>query len=610
MILKHFENRRNKSLVKKMATKKKKRTTRRKRESKQKVTTRKFLWIFIAFLVITFGAYLGYCFLTMPNIEDAVSRTRQPSTVIVAENGNEIQSFGQVYSEVVRSEELPQYVIDAIISTEDRRFYSHFGFDFISFTRAMVTNLFKGRYAQGGSTITQQVAKNLFLTPNKTIKRKVQELLLAFWLENKFSKEQILTLYLNRVYLGAGTYGIEAASQKYFQKSSRDLNLKEAAVIAGMLKAPSRYNPIASQERALERARVVLQNMVNNNTISEEEKEAALKMRMGPEKYSKVEGGKHFADWVYAETNDYVGERDNDVYVYTTLDQDLQQKAEKVLRENIIKNSGRNVTQGAVVVLDKTGAIKAMVGGINYEASQFNRATQALRQPGSAFKTFFYLEALIEGWKPEDKLQDRPIQIGNWRPENISKKYYGEVTLEQALVKSYNLATIDLARQISLSNVIKLAKKMGISTPLEKSAALALGVSEVKILDMAAAYATLANGGYAVWPYAIKEIYTRDGYQIYVRSDNEPTRIVKEKFINRLTPMLEKVISQGTGKAANIWRFSAGKTGTSQDYRDAWFAGFTDDLICVVWVGNDDNSPMKGISGGNLPAKIWRQIMQ
>lgn len=275
---------------------------------------------FFGLLVITLLIYLSYCFFTLPDINEAVSRTRQPSTTIIAENGNEVQTFGTVYSEVIRSEELPQYVIDAIVSTEDRRFYGHFGFDIISFTRAMIANVFAGRYAQGGSTITQQVAKNLFLTSQKSIKRKTQELLLAFWLEHKFSKEQILTLYLNRVYLGAGTYGIEAASQKYFQKSSRDLNLLEAAIIAGMLKAPSRYNPIASKERTMERAKVVLQNMVSNRTITPEERDEALTMRLGKEKNYKVEDANYFADWVYNEVNDYIGERDSDIYVMTTLE--------------------------------------------------------------------------------------------------------------------------------------------------------------------------------------------------------------------------------------------------------------------------------------------------
>lgn len=589
----------------------------RKKESKQRVTNRRKHPKGFRRLVITLGLaacavlalYIGYCFITLPDVEEAVARTRQPSTTIIADNGNEIQTFGQVYSEVVRSEELPQYVVDAIVSTEDRRFYSHFGFDVISFTRAMLTNIFAGRYAQGGSTITQQVAKNLFLTPNKTIKRKVQELLFAFWLEHKFSKEQILTLYLNRVYLGTGTYGIEAAAQKYFQKSSRDLNLKEAAIIAGMLKAPSRYNPIASEQRAVDRAKVVLRNMVHTQAITEDDMIHALNMRLGPEKNYKVAGAKHFADWAYSETNDFIGERDNDINVYTTLDQNIQQAAEKILRRNIQANSKRNVTDGAIVVLDKNGAIRAMVGGINYEKSQFNRATQALRQPGSAFKPFVYLTALQKGWEPDDKIEDLPITIGTWKPENYDRKYYGEVTLEKALAKSLNLATVNLAEKVSRPDIIKNARKMGISTPISNTPALSLGAFEVRVLDMAAAYAVLANGGHAVRPYAIKEIYTRDGYQIYLRQADEGHRIIKGKYVKEMTEMLEQVIENGTGRNARLNILAAGKTGTTQDYRDAWFVGFAGDLTCAVWVGNDDNSPMKGIGGGSLPAKIWKEVM-
>lgn len=589
----------------------------RKRESKQRVKNRrkgqkKLLHLVITWglwLMMAIGLYVGYCFLTLPDIEEAVARTRQPSTTIIAENGNEIQTFGQVYSEVIRSEELPQYAVDAIISTEDHRFYSHFGFDAISFTRAMLTNVILQRYAQGGSTITQQVAKNLFLTPQKNIKRKVQELLFAFWLENKFSKEQILTLYLNRVYLGAGTYGIEAASQKYFQKSSRDLNLKEAAIIAGMLKAPSRYNPIASEQRATERATVVLQNMVNHNKITKDDMLMALKMPIGADHSYKVDGGKHFADWVYSDANDYVGERDSDLNVYTTLDQDMQQKAEKILRRNILAAANRNVTDGAVVILDKHGAIKAMVGGIDYEKSQFNRAVQALRQPGSAFKPFVYLTALEKNWQPEDKIDDLPISIGNWKPENYDRKYRGTVTLEYALANSLNLATVNLAEQVSRKVIIDNTHKLGITTPINNTPALSLGAFEVKAIDLAAAYAVFANGGFEVRPYAIREIFTRDGYQIYLRQGDTENRIVKEKFVQKLTKMLQKVIDEGTGKAARLPFPAAGKTGTSQDYRDAWFVGYSGDLICVVWVGNDDNSPMKGITGGNLPARIWKEIM-
>ena len=581
---------------------------RKKRESKQRLATRRIILIFLSFLVITFAGWLLYCVLTLPDIDQAVARTRQPSTTITAENGNEVKTFGSVYSEVIRLNELPSYVPDAIISTEDRRFYAHFGFDIVAFTRAMLTNIFMGRYAQGGSTITQQVAKNLFLTSQKNIKRKTQELLLAFWLEHKFSKEQILTLYLNRVYLGAGTYGIEAASQKYFQKSSRDMNLLEAAIIAGMLKAPSRYNPIASAERAKARAKVVLQNMVNNDALTERQMKYALTLPVGEDKSYKVQGADYFADWVYREVNDYIGERGNDIYVYTTLDQKIQENAEKILREAVLAAKNRNVSEGAVVVLNKSGEVKAMVGGIDYRKSQFNRAVTALRQPGSAFKPFVYLTALQNGWKREDRIDDVPLSIGKWKPENYDKKYYGSVTLDEALMKSLNLATVNISESLSRKDIIRTAKKMGISTPVENTPSLALGTFEVKVIDMAAAYSAIANGGYATWPHAIKEVYTRDGYQLYQREVDTENRILDAGAVKDLTKMLEKVISQGTGRRAKIPGFAAGKTGTTQDYRDAWFVGFTDEYVIAVWVGNDDNSPMKGVTGGTLPAEIWRKI--
>lgn len=587
----------------------KKKKTSKKRESKQWFKKHRSLLKFFGLLVITFLIYLAYCMLTMPDMTEAVNRTRRPSTTIIADNGNEIQTFGTVYSEVIRSEELPQYVVDAIVYTEDRRFYSHFGFDAISFTRAMLTNIFAGRYAQGGSTITQQVAKNLFLTPQKSIRRKVQELLLAFWLEYKFNKEQILTLYLNRVYLGAGTYGIEAASQKYFQKTSRDLNIKEAAVIAGMLKAPSRYNPIASKERAVERAKVVLKIMLDSALIDEEDYRRVLQMPLGREKSAKVADGAYFADWIYGQVNDYIGERDNDIYVLTTLDQELQEKASRVLNQTIVANKHKNVTQGAVIVLDKNGAVRAMVGGVNYDRSQFNRAVQALRQPGSAFKPFVYITALENGYTPESVVEDAPLSIKGWRPENADKKHYGAVTLRQALAKSLNLATVNLAQQLPAGEIIRNARRMGITTPIQNAPSLTLGTMEVKVIDMAAAYAALANEGFAVYPYGIEEIYTRDGYQLYQRLAPDKTPILDRKAVRSLTSMLESVITDGTGRKAALGRFAAGKTGTSQDNRDAWFVGYTDRLIAAVWLGNDDNSPMKGVSGASLPAEIWRKIM-
>jgi len=593
--------------------------SKKKAKAKRKTSRRRqksFSWwklLLVAGLVTAaaLALYIAYCFATLPDIEQAVSRTRQPSTTVIAENGQEIRSFGNVYSEVVYPSELPSYVKNAIIATEDRRFYSHFGFDPIAFTRAMVANLVKGRYAQGGSTITQQVAKNLFLTPQKNIRRKVQELLMAFWLESKFSKDQILTLYLNRVYMGSGTYGIEAASQKYFQKSSRDLNMLEGAILAGLLKAPARYNPAADLERSVARAAVVLQNMVDTAIIAPEQKTAALRMPIGAQIHDKLEGGKYFADWVYAEVNAYIGERENAINVYTTLDKEIQKAAESALREAIFANAEtKNVTNGAVVVLDKNGAVKAMAGGVNYEKSQFNRATQALRQPGSSFKTFVYLTALENGWERDDTLEDFPITIGNWKPENYDKKYYGTVTFENAFIRSLNLATVYLAQQMPRKEIIRTAHKTGISTPIDNTPAMALGSSGVKVIDMAVAYSAIANGGYATWPYSITEIYTKDGYPVYTRiSEEEPQRILDSGAVKNITRMMEKVISRGTGKRAQLPFFAAGKTGTSQDYRDAWFVGFTEHYVAAVWVGNDDNTPMNGVGGGTLPAEIWKKVM-
>lgn len=589
---------------------KKKTQKRKKRVSKQRNRLLRWGLKIFLLLVITLGVYVGWCYLTMPNIEQAIQRTRQPSTTITAENGNEIQSFGSVYSSIIMPDDLPKYVSQAIVATEDRRFYQHFGFDFISFTRAMVTNLIHRHYVQGGSTITQQVAKNLFLTSQKSIKRKVQELLLAFWLEYKFTKDQILALYMNRVYLGNGAYGIESAANKYFQKASNDLNLHEAAILAGMLKAPSRYNPIASKEKSEARAKIVLQNMVNAGLITDKQMTQALNMKLGPEISDKVNGGKYFADWIYQDVNGMLGEREEDIYVHTTLDQDIQESAEKILEEAIAANRSKNVTQGAIVVMEKDGAVRAMVGGVQHQKSQFNRAVSALRQPGSAFKPFVYLTALQKGYTPEDKIEDTPIAIGKWKPENIDKKYHGTVTLREALRKSYNLATVDLAEKVGRRSIIANAKKMGITSPLTNDATLSLGTSEVSVLDMATAYATLANGGYAVWPYGILEIFSRDGYERYMRQADEPRRILDAEVVSSLNSMLEDVVNRGTGQRAKLSSYAAGKTGTSQDFRDAWFAGFNGKYICVVWVGNDDNSPMKGVTGGTLPAEIWRRVME
>jgi penicillin-binding protein 1A len=587
-------------------------TTKKKRRTNKKQSG-KFIKIFLislACVATLLALYLLYCLATMPDIDAAINRTRLPTTTIIAENGNEIKSFGAVYSEFIRSEELPQYTVDAIVYTEDRRFYNHCGFDIISFGRAMITNLFAGRYAQGASTITQQVAKNLFLSNQKKLSRKAQELLLAFWLEHKFTKEQILTLYLNRVYFGNGAYGIEAASQKYFQKTSRDLNILESAVLAGMLKAPSRYNPIASKKRAIQRASVVLELLHQQGLLSDKDKLRALKMPLGREKSAKVEDGAYFADWAKSEVEAFVGEPETDIYALTTLDQDLQEKASRILREEITAAKNNNVSQGAVVVMDKSGAVKAMVGGVNYGKSQFNRATQALRQAGSAFKTFVYLTAIQQGMSAEDTIIDEPLHLKNWAPQNHDGKVYGEVTLRFAFAKSLNLATIRLAQQVGVKNIVANARKMGIISPMENDLSLALGTTALKPLELATAYTAIANGGFSVWPYTVEEVYSKDGFQLYQRQPDSRQRLFSEDNIVTMKKLMREVLKSGTGRKINIGREAFGKTGTSQDYRDAWFAGFDNNLICVVWVGNDNNSPMKEVYGSGLPAKIWQKIMQ
>ena len=546
----------------------------------------------------------------MPDIQKAVSRTRQPSTVIMAENGNDIAKFGNIYAQVIYPDNLPKNLTNAVIAIEDHRFYKHFGFDVFGFTRAVLTNVFRKRYAQGTSTITQQVAKNIFLTPNKTVRRKVQELLLALWLEKKMTKNQIMALYLNRVYFGSGNYGADAAANWYFNKSVHNLNLREAAVLAGMLKAPNRYNPILQRESALKRASVVLQSMKKHKFINDKEYKQALSLAIGNGQQYRVTGGKHFAQYVYDKVNNFIGERSDDIVVMTTLDQKLQETAEKILRDKITAAKDKNVSEGAVVILDKTGAIKAMVGGVDYNRSQFNRAVQAQRQAGSSFKPFVYLTALQVGFTPSSIISDSPITIGKWKPENYTKRYYGDVSLTFALAQSLNVATVRLSKELYLKDIAANAHKMGITTDLSLTPSMVLGTNTVKVIDMAAAYAVLANGGYEVWPHAIDEIATNDGRQIYLRQAEKPARILDAGNVHDLTRMLEAVINQGTGHNAKLPIFAAGKTGTTQNYRDAWFIGWTNKYIAAVWVGNDNDKPMNKIGGGSLPAQIWHDIMQ
>lgn len=559
-------------------------------------------------MIILGVGVLAYFAYDLPDVDAVDAATRRPSVTVVAANGARIASFGQIYGEVVQVEDLPAYLPGAVMAVEDRRFYDHFGIDVLGLARAMWVNLQAGRVVQGGSTITQQAAKNLFLTHERTLKRKVQELLLALWLETKFTKNQIFTLYLNRVYLGAGTYGVEAAAQRYFDRSARDVTPWQAAVLAGLLKAPSRYNPAADPQAARDRAAVVLDAMAATGVLSPAQAKAA---RAGETtQAARARPGRHFADWVMERAEEYVGAVGADIVIHTTLDPGLQAAAEQALRTVLAAKGGPvNAREGAVVVLDGSGAVRAMAGGRDYGRSQFNRATQARRQPGSAFKPFIYLAALETGLDPEDTVLDAPITVEGWSPENFDRRTRGPVTLREAVQRSLNTVAVRLSEDVGRSTVLATARRLGLDVPASAPPSVALGTEETAVLPLVGAYVPFANGGYAVIPHGIERITTRDGRTLYQRQGAGPGRVIDDGTLWQLNHMLAGVITEGTGRAAAIGRPAAGKTGTSADFRDAWFVGYTADYVAGVWVGNDDNSPMKKVTGGSLPADIWAAVM-
>ena len=598
--------------------KKKKTTAKTKRRSKSK-KGKKRSWKMTVFLLLLWMAlivggavfgYIWYCNTTLPAFSKAIYVERQPGVKILAADGRELTAYGSLFAAPVDVDELPKYVAQAVVDTEDRRFYKHSGFDFVGFARAMGINLVKRRYAQGASTITQQVAKNLFLTQEKSIKRKVQEFLLARWLEKHFSKKQILDIYLNRVFFGSGAYGINTAAKRFFNKQAKNLNLHEAAILAGALKAPSRYNYLRHKKLALERGAVVLSLMQRAGTISAAQKEEALKQPVGQGQETPLLGVRYFGDYIMGELPSMLKGYDGDIYVKTTLDYQLQQRAEYLLRKNLREHMKDNVHEGAVVILDRQGAIKAMVGGYDYNKSQFNRATQALRQAGSSFKLFVYLAAFEKGFSENELIADEPLKIGKWEPQNYDKRFHGAVSLKQAFAQSLNVATVDLATYLSLEDIINMALRLGITSSLKEEPAIILGASEVRVIDMAAAYTATVNGGYAVFPYAVTEITDDRHNVLFSRHAAAKEKVLADNVLEKINLLQREVVLSGTGKKARYIPYARGKTGTSQNYRDAWFIGSTAKYTAAVWVGNDDNSPMKEIGGGTLPTTIWAEIMK
>ncbi len=570
----------------------------------------------LALLLILWGAILGAgvigCFaLTLPDTNQLTVAERRPSVTILADDGSIIATFGDLFGQPLTLKEMSPWLPKAVVATEDRRFYSHFGIDPIGLIRAAFTDLRTGHVVQGGSTITQQLAKTIFLTPERSLSRKIREALLALWLEHRFTKDQILEIYLNRVYLGAGTYGVDAAAHRYFGKSAAKLNLYESAVIAGLLKAPTRFNPTRDKDKTMARAAQVLDLMVETGAIDQQQAAAAEKSGAELNRVALAQpGARYFADWIADQVRDFAGTADRDLTVRTTLDPRMQGEAENAVGSALTKDGIKDaVSQGALVAMTPDGAVRAMVGGRDYNESQFNRATQAERQPGSAFKPFVYLAGIEAGLRPDDHFIDGPIQIGNWRPHNYTNRYLGDVTVAEALAESINTVAAQVAQRAGIPNVIAVATRLGITSDLAPDASIALGTSDVNLLELVSAYAPFANGGTGVLAYGIKEITDTAGKVIYRRTGSGPGQVVPPEEVGLMNQMLAGVIAHGTGRAAALPRPAAGKTGTTQDYKDAWFIGYTADLVAGVWMGNDDNTPMNKVTGGSLPAPVWKAFM-
>ena len=562
------------------------------------------IWGFIALAGVL--AYYGY---GLPDLEKLETPQRRPSVTLVASDNSVLATYGDLHGGAVRFDQVPPYLIQAIVATEDRRFFDHAGVDGIGIIRAAFANLRAGAIRQGGSTLTQQLAKNLFLTPERSLKRKVQELLLAFWLEARFSKKQIFTIYLNRVYLGAGTYGVAAASHHYFDRPASALSLRQAAVIAGLLKAPSRYSPLRNPKAAAKRADQVLANMVAAEFLDPGDAQAARKESLRLSARRAGTGARYFSDWLLERAAGFVGRTDRDLVIRTTLSPRLQKIGERRLRQTLKQAASCNARQGALVALSPDGAIRAMVGGRNYGRSQFNRVTQARRQPGSAFKLFVYLAGLESGLAPDESVDDTPVTIDGWRPRNYDGKYRGRVTVRQAFARSLNAAAVRVSERAGRRKVIGVAERLGITATLKGHPSVALGASEVSLLELTGAYAVLANRGFPAWPYGILEIRDGDGKLLYRRGGAGAGRLVQPREVAALQTMLSDVVTTGTGRAARLRRPAAGKTGTSQEFRDAWFVGFTAEMVTGVWLGNDNSSPMKKVTGGSFPARLWKGFM-
>jgi penicillin-binding protein 1A len=554
----------------------------------------------------------------MPAFEEPVGNWRQQDDFAVTfldRYGNEIGQRGIIQRDSVPVDEMPDHVIKAVLATEDRRFFEHHGIDFVGLIRAMSENMRANSVVQGGSSITQQLAKNLFLTNERTVERKIKEAFLAIWLEMNLSKAEILQLYLDRAYMGGGTFGIAAAADFYFGKQVKDLNLAEAAMLAGLFKAPAKYAPHINLPAARARANVVLSNLVQGGFMTEGQ---VLSARLHPANIVDREDRKspdYFLDWAFEEVKRVAAASGiHSMVARTTIDMNIQSAAEESL-EFHLRQQGKDyrVTEGAIVVIETNGAVRAIVGGRDYGASQFNRATRALRQAGSSFKPYVYATAMEHGFTPESVISDGPISWGNWSPKNYGRSYAGRITLATALIKSINTVPVRLAKDhLTIAPIKAMAEAMGVESPLESHKTMVLGTSGMTVMDQATGYNVFADGGFAGTRHGIQQILSHSGKVIYDfdRAAPKPKRVLSEQALSAMYSILVQIPEIGTARRSALLGFrSAGKTGTTQSYRDAWYVGFTGNYTAAVWLGNDDFTPTREMTGGSLPAMIWRRLM-
>jgi penicillin-binding protein 1A len=574
-------------------------------------------WPYVVTLLLAWGLIFGavLCFhwiSGLPDTRGLLAKTPSHDITMLDEKGRLIARRGLTQAAIIDVGKLPAYVPNAFIAIEDRRFRSHLGLDPIGLFRAGSENLMAGHVVQGGSTLTQQLAKNLFLEPARTLERKMQEAMLALYLESRYSKDQILTLYLNRVYFGAGVYGIEAAAERYFGKTADRLSLTEAAMLAGSVKAPARLNPLTDADASEDRAQLVLRAMMDAGFISAQQCALAQTTRPRVVRATSTPSSGYFVDWIAAHVPALVGDTNEPLVVETTFDVDAQAKAEAALDAGLARDGAAlRASEGAIVAMTPDGAIRAMVGGRSYVQSPFNRVTDASRQPGSAFKPFVYLAAFEHGHTPSELANDEPVNIHGWQPSDYEGKFEGEITLTRAFAKSSNSVAAQLTQDVGPRTVAATAHRLGITSTLSAVPALALGTSSVTPLELTGAYAPFANGGQGVEPFGIVRIKTKSGRILYDRKDETHHSVMSAESAAEVTSLMTETVSAGTGKAARLDdRPSAGKTGTTQDFHDAWFVGFSADLVCGVWIGNDNNAPMIHAVGGGVPARVFKSFME